>query len=381
MSSLIYLDYAATTPMDPAVAEVLAAHLTIDGCFANPASRSHILGWQAEAAVEKARKQVAELIGADTREIVWTSGATEANNLAIKGYLAQFNQAGGHIVTSATEHKAVLDCYEFMGQSGFDVSYVSPDNTGRITPALVEPLIREDTRLLSIMHVNNETGVINDIAGLAELAHSRGLVFHVDAAQSVGKLAIDLAKIPIDLLSMCAHKIYGPKGVGALYVRRREGLSIAPLIHGGGHERGMRSGTLATHQIVAMGESFAIAGALMETEQAAMAQFRADFLAELMGDTRIVINGDQMHCVPGIVNFAVSGVDGQLLMSALPRLAISSGSACTSASMAASHVLTAMGVSEDLAMGSLRVSFGRFSSAKELSEAARSIKDVLARIS
>jgi cysteine desulfurase len=381
MPSLIYLDYAATTPMDPAVAEVLAAHLTIDGCFANPASRSHMLGWQAEAAVEKARKQVAELIGADTREIVWTSGATEANNLAIKGYLAQFNQTGGHIITSATEHKAVLDCFEFMAQSGFEVSYVAPDNMGRVTPALVEPLISEDTRLLSVMHVNNETGVINDIAGLAELAHSRGLVFHVDAAQSVGKLAIDLAKTPIDLLSMCAHKIYGPKGIGALYVRRREGLSVAPLIHGGGHERGMRSGTLATHQIAAMGESFAIAGTLMEAEQAKMAQFRADFLAELTGDSRITINGDQACCVPGIVNFAVSGVDGQLLMSALPQLAISSGSACTSASMSASHVLIAMGVSEEMALGALRVSFGRFSSAKELSEAARSIKDVLARIS
>lgn len=381
MPSLIYLDYAATTPMDPAVAEVLAAHLTIDGCFANPASRSHMLGWQAEAAVEKARKQVAELIGADTREIVWTSGATEANNLAIKGYLAQFNQTGGHIITSATEHKAVLDCFEFMAQSGFDVSYVAPDNMGRVTPALVEPLICEDTRLLSVMHVNNETGVINDIAGLAELAHSRGLVFHVDAAQSVGKLAIDLAKTPIDLLSMCAHKIYGPKGIGALYVRRREGLSVAPLIHGGGHERGMRSGTLATHQIAAMGESFSIAGAVMEAEQAKIARFRADFLAELAGDSRIAINGDQACCVPGIVNFAVSGVDGQLLMSALPQLAISSGSACTSASMSASHVLTAMGVSEEMALGALRISFGRFSSAKELSEAARSIKDVLARIS
>lgn len=379
MSSLIYLDYAATTPMDPAVADVLTSFLTIDGCFANPASRSHMLGWQAEAAVEKARKQVATLIGADTREVVWTSGATEANNLAIKGYLEQFKGLGGHIITSATEHKAVLDCFEYMEQLGFDVTYIVPDVSGRITSDLVAPLIRKDTRLLSFMHVNNETGVINDIEGIANLASASDIVFHVDAAQSVGKLSIDLQNTPVDLMSMCAHKIYGPKGVGALYVRRREGLSIAPLIHGGGHERGMRSGTLATHQIAAMGESFAVAGALMTSEQEAVQMLRSTFLNELSGSSAITLNGDQAFCVPGIVNFSVAGVDGQVLLTALPQLAISSGSACTSASLSPSHVLTAMGVSSELALASLRVSFGRFSKASELVDAARDIKAVVAR--
>jgi len=377
---VIYLDYAATTPVDPIVAKQMMAYLTPDGCFANPASRSHMLGWQAEAAVEKARKQVASMMGADVREIVWTSGATEANNLAIKGVLAAYGADAGHIVTSATEHKAVLDTVEFMETKGFEVDRIVPGESGVITVDMVAQALRPNTRLISIMHVNNETGAINDIEGIASLAQSRGVLLHVDAAQSAGKIPIDLEHLGVDLMSVCAHKIYGPKGVGALYVRRKPGLTIEPLIHGGGHERGMRSGTLPTHQIVGMGACFELAEHKYSEENALLHTFKARFLERVAQHPRIVVHGEQDDCVPGIVNLGVRDADGQVLLSALPQLAISSGSACTSASMAPSHVLKAMGVDDDLALASLRFSFGRFTQMDEVSEAAELLLAVVAKL-
>ena len=374
MSNTIYLDYAATTPVDHAVAELMSQYLTIDGCFANPASRSHMSGWQAEAAVEKARKQVAGLLNADVREIVWTSGATESNNLAIKGYMARYLSDGAHVITSATEHKAVLDCMGFLEGRGVSVSYLEPGSGGRITREAVAQAIRPDTRMISVMHVNNETGVINDIEGIAGLAAENGIVMHVDAAQSAGKLMLDLQKLSVDLLSVCAHKIYGPKGVGALFVRRKPGLALEPLIHGGGHERGMRSGTLPTHQIVGMGASFELAKERMSEDFDALSKLRLAFL-EALGDLQgMSVNGNQECAVPGIVNLAFQGVDGQTLLSALPTLAVSSGSACTSATMSPSHVLKAMGLDDELALSSLRISFGRYTLEQDVMKAAELIR-------
>lgn len=380
MPNPIYLDYAATTPVDPAVAEIMLGFLGANGCFANPASRSHFMGWQAEAAVEKARKQVAGLINADVREIVWTSGATEANNLAIKGYMAQFSGQKAHVLTSATEHKAVLDCVAHLESQGFEASYVRPDSGGRITRELVAQALTAHTRLISIMHVNNETGVVNDVAGIASLAQEKGIVLHIDAAQSAGKIEIDVQQLPADLISFSAHKIYGPKGVGALFVRRREGLELTAQIHGGGHERGMRSGTLATHQLAAMGACFELAGRKLEEDADAIRAARMDFLAVLDGLAGITLNGDQVHSWPGILNLAVEGIDGQLLLSALPTVAISSGSACTSATMAPSHVLSAMGVPEEKALSSLRISFGRFTTREEVLLAGKNMREAIERM-
>lgn len=379
MQTPIYLDYAATTPVDPRVADKLMAHLTMDGVFANPASRSHLFGWQAEAAVEHARKQVAALLNADTREIVWTSGATEADNLAIKGAAQARQNRGRHIITSLSEHKAVIDSARYLEQNGYEISWLSPRASGEIAVDDVRKAIRQDTILISLMHVNNETGVINDVHEIAQLARSNDILFHIDAAQSAGKLELDTRNLQADLISVCAHKIYGPKGIGALYVRRKVDLDLPAQIHGGGHERGMRSGTLATHQIVAMGEAFEIARVSMADEQVRLQALKQAFLARLQTIKGVSINGDQQRCISGILNLSFSGIAGDVLLSALPQLAISSGSACTSASIAPSYVLKSMGLSDESALNALRFSFGRFTSDKEVAFAADTLVSVLTR--
>lgn len=382
MNKLIYLDYAATTPVDPRVAAKLVQHLTMDGIFANPASRSHMYGWQAEAAVEGARKQVAKLLNADTREIVWTSGATESNNLAIKGAVEARQDRGKHIITSLSEHKAVIDCFEYLESKGFSVTWLKPGSDGVVSCESVLSAIREDTIFISLMHVNNETGAINDVYQIARLAKARDIIFHIDAAQSTGKLLIDTQVLAADLISSCAHKIYGPKGVGILYVRRKADFTLPALIHGGGHERGMRSGTLATHQIVAMGEALEIAHEMMAIEQAEILRLKLLFL-ECLGagsEMGFNINGDVNQSVSGILNLSFPGKDGQILLSALPGLAISSGSACTSATMSPSHVLASMGLSDEAALGSLRFSFGRFTSEEEVRSAAETLRAVLIKM-
>jgi len=380
MNKLIYLDYAATTPVDPRVADKLVQHLTMDGIFANPASRSHMYGWQAEAAVEGARKQVASLLNADTREIVWASGATESNNLAIKGAAEVRQGRGKHIITSQSEHKAVIDCFMHLESKGFRVTWLKPDKNGVVTSENVLAAICEDTILISIMHVNNETGVINDVYRISEIAKARDIIFHIDAAQSAGKLLLDTQVLSADLISSCAHKIYGPKGVGCLYVRRNSDFTLPAQIHGGGHERGMRSGTLATHQLVAMGEAFSIAQESMNKEQAEILKLKLLFLECLGGDVSFDINGDVEQSVSGILNLSFPGKDGQILLSALPGLAISSGSACTSATMSPSHVLSSMGLSDEEALGSLRFSFGRFTSESEVRSAAAMLRTVLIKM-
>lgn len=376
----IYLDYAATTPVDPRVAEKMMACLTLDGNFANPASRSHIYGWRAEEAVELARRQVADLVGADPREIVWTSGATESDNLAIKGVAHALAERGRHIVTSAIEHKAVLDSCRQLEREGFEVSYLSPGSEGVIEPQQLAAALRDDTILVSLMHVNNEIGTINDIAALGAVAHERGVLFHVDAAQSTGKLPIDLKRLPVDLMSFSAHKTYGPKGVGALFVRRGLPLRLEAQIHGGGHERGMRSGTLPTHQLVGMGEAFALAGQLMDEECARISALHDRLLAGLAGLDGVSLNGSAERRVPHNLNLGFAGVDGELLLLALKDLALSTGSACTSASVEPSYVLRGIGVSDQLAHSSLRLSLGRFTSEQEVDRAAEMLCEVVTRL-
>lgn len=376
----IYLDYAATTPVDPRVAEKMMACLTLDGNFANPASRSHIYGWRAEEAVELARRQVADLVGADPREIVWTSGATESDNLAIKGVAHALVERGRHIVTSAIEHKAVLDSCRQLEREGFEVSYLSPGSEGVIEPQQLAAALRDDTILVSLMHVNNEIGTINDIAALGAVAHERGVLFHVDAAQSTGKLPIDLKRLPVDLMSFSAHKTYGPKGVGALFVRRGLPLRLEAQIHGGGHERGMRSGTLPTHQLVGMGEAFALAGQLMDEECARISALHDRLLAGLAGLDGVSLNGSAERRVPHNLNLGFAGVDGELLLLALKDLALSTGSACTSASVEPSYVLRGIGVSDQLAHSSLRLSLGRFTSEQEVDRAAEMLCEVVTRL-
>ncbi|MFT7185344.1 MAG: cysteine desulfurase [Pseudohongiellaceae bacterium] len=379
MNKPIYLDYAATTPVDPRVADKLVQHLMMDGVFANPASRSHMYGWQAEAAVENARKQVAKVFNADTREIVWTSGATESNNLAIKGVAEARQDWGKHLITSQSEHKAVIDCFKYLETKGFRVTWLKPDSNGVVAAEDVLSAICDDTILISLMHVNNETGVITDVYKIANIAKARDIVFHIDAAQSAGKLVLDTQVLAADLISTCAHKIYGPKGVGCLYVRRNADFILPAQIHGGGHERGMRSGTLPTHQLVAMGEAFAIAQDNMENEQADILRLKHLFLDGL-GKVDFKINGDINKTVSGILNLSFPGKDGQILLSALPGLAISSGSACTSASMLPSHVLASMGLSDDEALASLRFSFGRFTSEEDVCSAAKMLSTVLSKM-
>ena len=380
MRQPIYLDYAATTPVDPKVAEKMMACLTLDGNFANPASRSHVYGWKAEEAVELARRQVSDLVGADPREIVWTSGATESDNLAIKGVAHALAGSGQHIITSKIEHKAVLDSCQQLEREGFEVTYLQPGAEGVITPDQLQAALRDDTVLVSLMHVNNEIGTVNDIAALGDVAHARNILFHVDAAQSTGKLKIDLKALPVDLMSFSAHKTYGPKGVGALFVRRGLPLRLDAQIHGGGHERGMRSGTLPTHQIVGMGEAFELAGELIKSETASIKALRGTLMAGLGGLDGVLLNGSDKARVPHNLNLAFSGVDGELLLLALKDLALSSGSACTSAAVEPSYVLRAIGLSDELAHGSIRLSLGRFTSEEDVVRAAEVICQVVNRL-
>ena len=344
--------------------------LLAEGKFGNPASRSHKFGWEAEEAVEIARRQVADLVHCDPREIVWTSGATESDNLAIKG-VAQFYQTKGkHIVTSRIEHKAVLDTCRALERQGFEVTYLDPGSDGLISPQSVADAIRDDTTIVSIMHVNNEIGVINDIAGIGEVCRARKVFFHVDAAQSAGKVDIDLESLKVDLMSFSAHKIYGPKGVGALFVRRKPRVRLEAQIHGGGHERGMRSGTLATHQLVGMGEAFRIASEEMHEENARIGKLRERLLGNLSDIEEIYVNGSLEHRIPGNLNVSFNYVEGESLIMSLSDLAVSSGSACTSASLEPSYVLRALGLNDELAHSSLRFSIGRFTTEEDVDYAA-----------
>ncbi|OFE12215.1 cysteine desulfurase IscS [Pseudohongiella acticola] len=376
----VYLDYAATTPVDPLVAEAMARCLTLEGQFGNPASRSHLYGWQAEELVENARRDVAELINCDPREIVWTSGATEADNLAIKGVAGFHANKGRHIISSRVEHKAVLDSCHYLEQKGFEVTYLKPEADGSIDPARVEEAIRGDTILVSLMHVNNETGSINDLAAIGAITRAHNVLFHVDAAQGAGKVPIDLMQLPVDLMSLSAHKVYGPKGVGALFVRRDPRVELAAQIHGGGHERGMRSGTLPTHQLVGMGQAFRLARAQMPDELLRLRDLRQQLLTGLDGVPGWQLHGQADNGVPGIVNLGFAGVDGESLLLALRQIAVSSGSACMSATLEPSYVLKAMGVEEDMAQSALRVSFGRFSTPQDIDTALDCLVRTLAQL-
>jgi len=371
MKSPIYLDYAATTPVDPRVAERMAQCLTLDGHFGNPASRSHLLGWQAEEIVENARRQVADLIQCDPREIVWTSGATESDNLALKGVAAFYADKGKHIITSSIEHKAVLDSCKYLESQGFEVTYLKPASNGQISPEQLAAAIRPDTILVSLMHVNNEIGTANDIAALGEITRAHNVIFHVDAAQSAGKLPIDLGELKVDLMSLSGHKVYGPKGVGALYVRREPRVNLVPLIHGGGHERGMRSGTLPTHQLAGMGLAFEIAGQALFEEYQRLEALRARLLKALSQLDGWTLNGHPQQHAPGIVNVAFEGVDGESLLLSLRQLAVSSGSACMSATMEPSYVLRGIGLPDELAQAGIRVSMGRFTTEADVDTAAQ----------
>lgn len=380
MNTPVYLDYSATTPVDPRVAEKMMACLTPDGNFGNPASRSHLFGWRAEEAVEEARMQVAALIHAESREIVWTSGATEANNLALKGVAHAYRQKGRHIITSMIEHKAVLDPCKQLEKEGFEVTYLKPDSHGVIALSQVQEALREDTILVSLMHGNNELGVLTDIAAIGELTRANGVFLHVDAAQTTGKVAIDVNAMKVDLMSLTAHKTYGPKGIGALYVRRNPKVKLDAQIHGGGHERGMRSGTLATHQIVGMGEAFRLAGEEMEQDCARIEALRNrlwNALNELPG---VHLNGDADARVAGVLNVGFADVDGEILLMSLTDIAVSSGSACTSASLEPSYVLRAIGLSDALAHSSLRLSVGRFTTEAEVDFAATTIKNAVSKL-
>ena len=382
MNKPIYLDYAATTPVDPRVAAKMAECLTLDGNFGNPASRSHVYGWRAEEAVENARAQVAELINADPREIVWTSGATESNNLALKGAARARRKegCGHHIITSRIEHKAVLDVCAHLEQEGFAVTYLDPGLDGIVDPSQVEEAMRPETVLVSIMHANNEVGTINDVAAIGALCRQRDVLLHVDAAQSVGKIPLDIKLMGVDLLSISAHKFYGPKGIGALYVRRRPPLAIEPQMHGGGHERGMRSGTLPTHQIVGIGAASAIAKAEMAAESERILLLRKRFHEQLKDIRGIFVNGDVERRLPGNLNLSIADVDGEALLLGLKDLAVSSGSACTSASLEPSYVLRAMGVPDALAQSALRFSFGRFTSEQDIDAAVSALAKVVSAL-
>lgn len=376
----IYLDYAATTPVDQRVAEKMKECLTNEGNFGNPGSRSHKFGWVAEEAVDIARNQIAELVNADPREIVFTSGATESNNLAIKGAAQFYQNRGKHIITLSTEHKAVLDTAGQLEREGFDVSYIQPRPNGLVDLNELQKHMRDDTVLVSIMHVNNEIGVIQDIASIGALCRERNIIFHVDAAQSTGKVAIDLQALSVDLMSFSAHKTYGPKGIGALYVSRKPRIRIQAQMHGGGHERGMRSGTLATHQIVGMGEAFCIAKAEIESESARITKLRDRLWVGLKDIEEVYLNGDMNQRVPHTLNLSVNFVDGESLMMALKDMAVSSGSACTSASLEPSYVLKALGLTDELAHSSIRISIGRFTTEQEIDYAVMQIQDAIVKL-
>ncbi len=367
MSALIYLDYAATTPVDEDVAKKMGEYLTFDGIFGNPASRSHGFGWQAEEAVENARLQIAETVGADPREIVFTSGATEADNLALKGAAHFYSGRGKHIVTSKIEHKAILDTCRQLETEGFEITYIEPEaGTGMIYPQMVADAIREDTILVSLMAVNNELGTITDIEAIGKITREKGIILHVDGAQAVGKIRLDLENSNVDLMSFSAHKVYGPKGIGALYVRRKPRVRIKAEQHGGGHERGMRSGTLPTHQIVGMGEAFKLAQARFDADHAYFTKLRDKLWQGVQDIEEVYLNGDLNHAVPNILNISFNFVEGESLMMSLKDLAVSSGSACTSATLEPSYVLRAIGRSDELAHSSIRFSFGRYTTEDDI---------------
>ncbi len=376
----IYMDYSATTPVDPRVAKRMMECLEMEGFFGNPASRSHIYGWQAEELVEQARADVANLVKADPREIVWTSGATESDNLAIKGAAHFYQGKGKHIITSKIEHKAVLDSCRQLEREGFEVTYLEPDVKGLISAEQVKQAIREDTILVSLMHVNNEIGVINDIAAIGEITRAHKVIFHVDAAQSAGKIPIDLSELKVDLMSFSAHKIYGPKGIGALFVCRKPRVRIEAQMHGGGHERGMRSGTLATHQIVGMGEAFRIASEEMEKDRSHVLKLRDRLLDGLKSMEAVFVNGDLEQRVYGNLNISFAYVEGESLMMSLGGLAVSSGSACTSASLEPSYVLRAIGLNDELAHSSIRFSIGRFTTEADVDEVIKSVRAAVEKL-
>jgi len=376
----IYLDYSSTSPCDPRVAAKMAECLTLEANFGNPASRSHKFGWKAEEAVESARKQVADLLNCDPREIVWTSGATESDNLAIKGAAHFYVKKGKHIITSKIEHKAVLDSCRQLEREGFEVTYLDPDSTGIVSPEMVAAAIRPDTTLVSLMHVNNEIGVINDIEAIGKVTREHGVIFHVDAAQSTGKLRIDMETMQVDLMSVTAHKTYGPKGIGALFVRRKPRIRLEPQMHGGGHERGMRSGTLATHQIVGMGEAFHLAMVEMEADNARILTLRNRLLGGLQDMEEVYVNGDLDHRVAANLNISFNFVEGESLMMALRNLAVSSGSACTSASLEPSYVLRAIGLNDELAHSSLRMTIGRFTTEEEIDYTIEKVKEAVGKL-
>ena len=374
----IYMDYSATTPVDPRVADKMIPYLTEK--FGNPASRSHEFGWVAEKAVEEAREQVAALVNADSREIVWTSGATESNNLAIKGAAHFYKGKGKHLVTVMTEHKAVLDTMRHLESEGYEVTYLVPESNGLVDLEKFKAALRPDTTVASIMLVNNEIGVIQDIAALGEVCRAKGVIFHVDAAQATGKVAIDLANLKVDLMSFSAHKTYGPKGVGALYVQRKPRIRLEAQMHGGGHERGLRSGTLATHQIVGMGEAFRIAREEMATENERIRYLRDRLYKGLSQIEEVHVNGDMEQRVPHNLNISFNFVEGESLIMAIRDLAVSSGSACTSASLEPSYVLRALGRSDELAHSSIRFSIGRFTSEAEVDYAIELLKAKIGRL-
>ena len=378
--STIYLDYASTTPVDPRVASKMMEFLTPDGEFGNPASRSHRFGWKADEAVEEARSHVANLVNCDPREVVWTSGATEADNLAIKGVARFYKSKGNHIITSKIEHKAVLDPCRQLEREGFEITYLDPDQNGVINPSDVKAAIKDTTVLISIMHINNELGSVNDISKIGEIARKNGSFFHVDAAQSTGKIEIDLEKMPIDLMSFSDHKTYGPKGIGALYVRRKPRVRLEALIHGGGHERGMRSGTLATHQIVGMGEAFRLANEEMKQDNLKISKFHEKFLDKVKEIDHVYLNGDIENKVPNILNVSFNFVEGESLIMGLKDIAVSSGSACTSASLEPSYVLRALGRKDELAHSSIRFSFGRFTNDDDVENTLDILGNVVHRL-
>jgi cysteine desulfurase len=376
----IYLDYSATTPVDPRVAAIMMKYLTMDGDFGNPASRSHRFGWQAEEAVDVAREQIAELINADSREIVFTSGATESNNLAIKGAAHFYGKKGKHVITAKTEHKAVLDTCRQLEREGFEVTYLEPGSDGIVTPQQLKAALREDTIVVSLMHVNNEIGVIQDIEAFGEICRANKVILHVDAAQSAGKIEIDVQKMKVDLISFSAHKIYGPKGIGALYVSRKPRVRLEGQMHGGGHERGMRSGTLPTHQIVAMGEAFRIAKEEMVEENARLLKLRTRLLDGVSDMEEVYVNGSMESRVAGNINISFNYVEGESLVMALKDLAVSSGSACTSASLEPSYVLRAIGRDDELAHSSIRFSIGRFTTEEEIDYAIKIIRENIGKL-
>jgi len=380
MNDLKYFDYASTTPVDPRVADKMYECLKLDGNFGNPASRSHEFGWKAEEAVERARMQVASLVNADTREIVWTSGATESDNLAIKGAARFYKDRGNHIITSKIEHKAVLDPCRQLEREGFEVTYLDPNEDGVITLDMLKKHIKDETILVSLMHVNNELGSVTDIEEIGNFTRENNIIFHVDAAQSTGKVNIDLSNLNVDLMSFSGHKTYGPKGVGALYVRRKPRIRLEALIHGGGHERGFRSGTLATHQIVGMGEAFKIAQDEMEQDNKHIKKLSDIFYKEISEIEEIFLNGNEKNKIPNITNVSFAYIEGESLIMALQDVAVSSGSACTSASLEPSYVLRALGRPDELAHSSIRFSFGRFTTEEEVRSVAETTKKVVAQL-